>query len=284
MFKKILLAASAAGVLAACAGPDRWDVDAVGALTPPADPAFNAALHRDYTALAGAERGRYDWCDTAFFLDKASAAAAGETVLPTEVASRNLAASVVDGATVARADLMAVLEGNARTSKPTAAARAQAGFDCWVEELEEGHQPAAIAACRAMFDDAMAELKAVPEPAPEPALGTGPFLVFFETGSARLDSSAREVLASAAQAYEQAGDVVVVIAGHTDTVGAADSNMLLSQRRAEAVADALALLGVAPREMALEAYGQEQLMVPTPDGANEGRNRRVEITFRDQAR
>jgi outer membrane protein OmpA-like peptidoglycan-associated protein len=36
--------------------------------------------------------------------------------------------------------------------------------------------------------------------------------------------------------------------------------------------------------MALEAYGEEQLKVPTADGTAEPRNRRVEITFKNDAR
>jgi len=71
-----------------------------------------------------------------------------------------------------------------------------------------------------------------------------------------------------------------VISGHTDTTGADQRNMLLSQRRAEAVADSLSMLGVPPRDMALEAYGEEQLQIKTPDDMVEARNRRVEIVFR----
>lgn len=284
MFKKMLLAASAAGVLAACAGPDRWDVEAAAALSPQ-PPAFNQALHGEYTTLAATERARFDWCDTAYYVAKANAAATGETVLPTEVEARDLPSAFAAQAATERARLLAVLDGTARTSNPTVAATAQAAFDCWVEELEEGHQPADIAACRARYDEAMAILTAPPAaPAPEPAIATGPFLVFFESGSSRLDASARAVLAQAAEAYVAAGQVQVVIAGHTDTVGSADTNMLLSQRRAEAVADALALLNVPPRDMALEAYGEEQLRIPTGDGVGEARNRRVEITFRGAAR
>lgn len=289
MFKKVLVAATAVGLLTACAA--RWDVEGVAALDA-AGPEFNQALHQEYVTLAEAERDRFDWRDTARYLAKARAAAAGETVLPQPVGDRRIGGDDATMTTAARATLLERLDGSARTNNATQAASAQAGFDCWLEELEEAHQPEDIAACRTKFENAMAAIAApvsapaapAPAPQPEAVVETGPFLVFFETASARIDDSARDVLNAAANAYEQEQSVVVVIAGHTDTVGAPDVNMLLSQRRAEAVADALSMLGVAPRDMALEAYGQEQLTVPTGDNVDEPRNRRVEVMFRDSGR
>lgn len=280
MVKKVLLAATAVGLLSACSSA-RWDVEGVAA-TPVQGDAFLQALHKEYVDLAAAERAEYDWCDAEYFLGKARAVAAGEVVPPQPVAERTLSEDAAATLATARASLVSRLDGGARSAKPAAAARAQAGFDCWMQEQEEGHQPADIAACRAIFDEGMkaSEPEPAPAPTPAPALVTGPFVVFFENASARLDGTARTVLDAAAKAYAGAAPVVVVIAGHTDTVGGTQGNTLLSQRRAEAVADALLALGVPQREMALEAYGEEQLMVKTADDVIEPRNRRVEIVFR----
>lgn len=294
MLKKVLLAAVAVGALSACA--DRWDVEGVRGL-PNQGGAFHEALQTEYAALAAAERSESDWRDTAYFVAKARAAARGETVLPQPVEERSLNAAEAAELAAARERLMARLEANARRTDPVNAARAQAGgFDCWMQEQEEGHQPDDIAACRETFVAAMKALEPAPkpaapsatkaEPAPQPpqqpeqpAALPGPFIVFFETASARIDATALNVLRAAARAYEQEAPVTVVIAGHADTVGSDNANILLSQRRAEAVADALATLGVPPQAMALEAYGEEQLRVPTPDDTAEPQNRRVEITF-----
>jgi outer membrane protein OmpA-like peptidoglycan-associated protein len=57
--------------------------------------------------------------------------------------------------------------------------------------------------------------------------------------------------------------------------------VVLSQRRAEGVSRALAARGIASEVMQLEAYGEERLMVATPDGTVERMNRRVEVMFQN---
>lgn len=282
MLKKVLLAATAVGLLSACAA--RWDAEGVAGLPAEGTP-FARALHQEYAALAATERSRYDWRDTAYFVSKARAAAAGEDVQPQALDERSLTAADADTLAPLRAALVERLDGTARETNPAAAARAQAGFDCMIEELEEFTKDDELALCRAAFDEGMAALEPAATPAepPKAAIEPGPFVVFFETASSRIDDAAREVLNAAARAYSDAAPVTVVIAGHTDTVGGVQVNMLLSQRRAEAVADALSMLGVPQRDMALEAYGKEQLRVPTADGVAEPRNRRVEIVFRKPA-
>lgn len=284
MLKKVLLATAAAGLLSACAG-DRWDVDQARSI-PVQGGAFNQALHAEYITLAADERAEADWRDTAYFLDKARAAAGGEMVAPTALDERDLDARFLGDGQVMRTALMSSLPAG-RTALPKAAAQAQAGFDCWMQEAEEGHQPADIAACKEGYALAMAAMKQVmvkPAPAPEPAAAQEDFVVRFVTSSAALDAEARATLKAAAEAYRAAKPVTVVIAGHTDTVGADNQNILLSQKRAETVANALATLGVDTDAMALEAYGEEQPAVETGDGVAEPRNRRVEITFKNDSR
>ncbi len=281
MLKKVLLATAAAGLLSACASPDTWDVDKAAGL-PVQGGAFNQALHAEYVALARAEREEFDWDDTAYFVAKARAAAGGETVLPTDLAERGLAEPYAADAPALRDALMARLpEG--RSAKPSAAAKAQGGFDCWMQEAEEGHQPDHIAACRDGYEAAMAELAAKPAPKPV-ATVPGPFTVFFPNASFKLDAVGEATLKAAAAAYRANKPVTVVIAGYTDTVGADNANILLSQKRAESVANALAAQGVDAAAMALEAYGEEQPLVPTGDDVAEPRNRRVEISYKNDAR
>ncbi|GAB3444244.1 OmpA family protein [Insolitispirillum peregrinum] len=281
MLKKVLLVTAAAGLLSACA--DRWDVDGARSMANGGG-AFEQALQKEYADLAAAERGRYDWGDAAYFIRKARAAASGQTVLPTALEERDLDDRFIGEATTMRAELMEVLNSGARTAMPQMAARAQAaGFDCFLEEAEEGHQPDDIAACKATFDAAMAALKGkAPKAAVAPV--NGPFVVYFKTGSFQLDETAMSVLQAAATAYKSNKDVVVVVSGYTDTAGNANANILLSQKRAEAVATALAKLGVSASAMALEAYGEEKLQVSTPNDRPESQNRRVEITFKPEGK
>jgi hypothetical protein len=105
----------------------------------------------------------------------------------------------------------------------------------------------------------------------------GRFLVYFETGRATLGAGAAQVVATAAQEYQQTGAAQIEVTGHTDTVGSAESNLELSQRRAQVVADELIRLGVPATDIVTVGRGEEDLLVPTADGVNEPRNRRVEI-------
>ena len=68
--------------------------------------------------------------------------------------------------------------------------------------------------------------------------------------------------------------------GFTDTVGTAEYNQGLSERRANAVADYLEGRGVSRDRMVIQGFGKTNLAVPTPDQTPEPRNRRVEIRRR----
>lgn len=274
MFKRILLVTAAVGLVSACA--DQWNVDAARTMPVQGD-AFGKALYSEYLALAASEKEQADWTDTAYFLRKAEAAARGEAVVPQALAERDIDDATAAGdLAAARERLMAVLP-KAATVVPGIAAKAQAGgFDCWMEQQEEGHQPQDIAACKKTFETAMAAIDEALKPKPV-AKAPDAFTIFFKSASSKLDSEALATLRTVAKAYADRKPVTVVIAGHTDTAGGANANILLSQKRAEMVANALVGMGVDPSAMALEAYGEEQLAVPTKDGVSEERNRRVEI-------
>ncbi|MGG7517583.1 OmpA family protein [Allorhizobium undicola] len=67
-----------------------------------------------------------------------------------------------------------------------------------------------------------------------------------------------------------------MIEGHTDAVGSAESNLVLSDRRAEAVANILTqVYGIPPENMVTQGYGEQFLKVMTYNAAQE--NRRVTI-------
>lgn len=104
-------------------------------------------------------------------------------------------------------------------------------------------------------------------------------VVFFALGSSRLDAAAQAVLDRAAAEHAATGSTAVSIVGHTDTTGSATFNERLSQRRAEAVAAALADRGVPMASMTTAWRGQNDLAVQTGDNVNEPRNRRAEIAL-----
>lgn len=111
----------------------------------------------------------------------------------------------------------------------------------------------------------------------------GQSVVYFDSGSANLSSASREELrtalraALADQSYGMQSRVRVM--GYADSVGAADANERLSQRRAETVAQELAILGVPKETVEVTWYGESQLAVATGDEVAEAENRRVTIEY-----
>lgn len=105
----------------------------------------------------------------------------------------------------------------------------------------------------------------------------GLYRVFFAFDEATLTPEGREVVRQAADEYRRTGQARVSVVGHTDTAGTEAYNLDLSQRRAEAVAQALISDGVPESAIATVGRGESDLLVPTGDGVPEARNRRVEI-------
>lgn len=104
--------------------------------------------------------------------------------------------------------------------------------------------------------------------------------VNFATGSSTLSPQAAAALTALGRALASP-DLLPSrfrIEGHTDSVGDAGQNMVLSQRRAEAVRDYLVKgFPIAPFRLVAVGFGEDQLLVATPDNTAEARNRRVQI-------
>ena len=116
-------------------------------------------------------------------------------------------------------------------------------------------------------------------PAPAQTCVAGPFMVFFEHGSATVTPQAAAILDNAASAYASCSNAQVMIAGHTDSAGTAKANVGLSQRRAANVRAYLAGHGIPGGVITTEAFGESRPLVETKDGVREPQNNRVEITY-----
>jgi hypothetical protein len=115
------------------------------------------------------------------------------------------------------------------------------------------------------------------EVAPPEVQGGGRYMVTFALDGVTLSPQDRQVIAQAAADYRAGGAPQVTVTGYTDTSGPAEYNLVLSQQRAETVADALVEEGVPATDIVTIGRGEEDLLVPTADGVREPRNRRVEI-------
>ncbi len=103
--------------------------------------------------------------------------------------------------------------------------------------------------------------------------------VLFDTGRAQIRAEGARNMTKLAEFLKRYPEARASIEGHTDSVGSAESNYLLSQRRADSVHSALTALGVPAASLSTRAHGPD-IPVATNDTAS-GRqmNRRVEIVF-----
>jgi peptidoglycan-associated lipoprotein len=72
----------------------------------------------------------------------------------------------------------------------------------------------------------------------------------------------------------------IFIEGHTDERGSREYNLALGQRRAEAVRNALKLLGVQDSQVEAVSFGKEKPVDPASNEEAWAKNRRAEIVYR----
>lgn len=101
--------------------------------------------------------------------------------------------------------------------------------------------------------------------------------VTFLLGSATLTADGQAVVAHVADVLAANPTIRVRIEGHTDTNGTPESNLVLSQARAETVRATLVSLGLAADRLTAAGLGQAGLKVPDDSPENQAINRRVEF-------
>lgn len=243
---------------------------------------FGKALKAEYLAYAQREADEwYDFFDADFFAKKAGRVSGDTIVLPEDPANWRFSDEEIAQKRAVRDELLALLDDGKRDAMPATAAVAQARYDCWIEESEEGWQTDLITQCWKDFEAAISELRAdepevvaaTPVAAAEPRL----FTIFFDFDSVAITPVSERVLDAAAEQWASSmGDVSIV--GHADTSGPAAYNLRLSERRASAALSELTGRGIKGDMVSQDAVGEGDLLIPTPDGVREPRNRRVTIS------
>jgi outer membrane protein OmpA-like peptidoglycan-associated protein len=113
-----------------------------------------------------------------------------------------------------------------------------------------------------------------------PPAAPSSLVLYFELGSAEVRPTDVALLDQASRLYRDGKPLVMVITGSTDAVGTAESNLRLSQRRAEAVLRGLVARGIPPERFQILSKGETEPAVRTTPGSAEPGNRRAEITWR----
>jgi outer membrane protein OmpA-like peptidoglycan-associated protein len=101
--------------------------------------------------------------------------------------------------------------------------------------------------------------------------------VFFETGKYDLKEESNTELNMVVDLLTKNPNVLMKIAGHTDNVGNAESNMSLSDSRAKSVKEYLVSKGIDPARLQAKGFGATKPIVPNDTDINRAKNRRTEI-------
>jgi peptidoglycan-associated lipoprotein len=99
--------------------------------------------------------------------------------------------------------------------------------------------------------------------------------VYFDYDSFTLTAAARAVLERNARWLKENPAVTVTIEGHCDERGSDEYNLALGERRAQAVRNYLAALGVGAERLATVSYGEERPAVAGHDESAWTKNRRA---------
>jgi OmpA-OmpF porin, OOP family len=229
---------------------------------------FKESLVKEYRALAIYESDLMgDIPDAAKYAEKAIQAADGLAPGPDRLRSRTLPSELLKDIRPLRKRLLAV---DVQSTNPEKVARAQASFDCWLEQLEEGFQPEHIAACRKRFLGALLETEAkLPEA----------FVTFFDSDGVLLIDDGVAAAARVAQTVKETDGFNILLSGHADREGATNYNQQLSEQRATVVRDQLIKVGIDQKYIRTVAFGETQPLIETHDGVPMRKNRRVEIAI-----
>ncbi len=107
--------------------------------------------------------------------------------------------------------------------------------------------------------------------------------VLFDTNKATLKPGADQRIDRLATFLQKNPNERLIIEGYTDSTGTEEYNQELSQRRAQAVANALAAQGVPASRYQVVGRGQAFPVASNATQAGRQQNRRVEIVFSDQS-
>ncbi|SQI33847.1 Inner membrane lipoprotein YiaD precursor [Leminorella richardii] len=103
--------------------------------------------------------------------------------------------------------------------------------------------------------------------------------VTFDTGSSSMKPAGANTLVGVAMVLKEYEKTAVNVVGHTDSTGSRETNMRLSQQRADSVASALITQGVSASRVRTMGVGPDQPIASNSTEQGKAQNRRVTITL-----
>jgi outer membrane protein OmpA-like peptidoglycan-associated protein len=103
--------------------------------------------------------------------------------------------------------------------------------------------------------------------------------ILFKTGSSTLEQTAKTNIQGMSKVLNNYPDTNILIEGHTDSDGTEDFNQKLSERRAKAVADYAASIGVKASRITTVGRGETVPVASNDTAEGKQQNRRVEVAI-----
>jgi OOP family OmpA-OmpF porin len=104
-------------------------------------------------------------------------------------------------------------------------------------------------------------------------------IIEFASGSAVITPRGRQILDQVVPYLKKAEGKAIQISGHTDSDGAADMNLKLSNERAAAVKQYLVAKGLAADNLSAVGYGPSRPVADNSTPAGKQQNRRIEFAI-----
>lgn len=103
--------------------------------------------------------------------------------------------------------------------------------------------------------------------------------ITFQTGQSVLNPGFYDVLDSVVLVLNEFKQTLIVVAGHTDSVGSDAANQVLSERRASAVAEYLLSKQLLEARIEVVGFGEKHPIADNSSEAGRSANRRVELSL-----
>jgi outer membrane protein OmpA-like peptidoglycan-associated protein len=103
--------------------------------------------------------------------------------------------------------------------------------------------------------------------------------ILFDFNESTLVESSKKELDKLANILTESPELNIIISGHTDSIGNADYNQILSMKRAISVSEYLNAKGIEKERMRCKGFGSSAPLLPNNSEENRAKNRRIEIEF-----
>ncbi|MEZ5661234.1 MAG: OmpA family protein [Burkholderiaceae bacterium] len=107
-------------------------------------------------------------------------------------------------------------------------------------------------------------------------------VVEFQVGRDQLTANGRAALNDLSKIIRKNRDTLIIVQGHTDSVGDKASNLELSGARALVARDYLVSLGVDPARLSVQGFGESKPIATNRTDEGRRRNRRIDFAVRER--